>query len=189
MLDDFLARIKEEQIEKERFSDNLTFTNEYMEWLDKNTKQNPIIATDTFLYHESTVPEKDLKNAKAIQYLFEEISDYCVANYIEPKQKDYGVYYSIKNNEIGYHVGYDGGQGASFYCIRLEEPDDDALDFRHVRSGVKLQKTLYDEYLLEDLTGLIRELYNAGVSLTAIKKVTESTIDSIEIEKNNKRKK
>ena len=189
MLDNHIARLMLEQKEKEAFSQSITFSNEYMDWLDSCTQYLTSVSTDSFQYVEDKVSKKDVRNAKSIQYLFEEIRTYCDGNYIEPKKTDYGIYYSIKNNDIGYHVGFDTGQGASFYCTRLEQPDEDALDFRHIRSGVKLQKTLYDEFLLEDLTGLIRELYNAGVSLTAIKKVTESTIDSIEIEKNNKRKK
>jgi hypothetical protein len=189
MPEDYLTRLKREEQEKEAFSQSITFSNKYMDWLDKCTQDNNTIATDSFLYKEDQVSQTDLQNAKSIQFLFEEVSTYCDENYIEPKKVDYGVYYSIKNNGIGYHVGFDTGQGASFYCTRLEEPDDDALDFKHVRSGVKLQKTLYDEYLLENLSILIKELYNAGVSINAIKKTVSSSIKTIENEQTTKRQK
>lgn len=186
MLDNHIARLMVEQKEKEAFSQSITFSNEYMDWLDSCTQYLTSVSTDSFQYVEDKVSKKDVRNAKSIQYLFEEIRTYCDGNYIEPKKTDYGLYYSIKNNDIGYHVGFDTGQGTSFYCTRLEEPDEDALDFKHVRSGVKLQKTLYDEFLLEDLSNLIKELHAAGVPTTAIRKATDKTITSLEVEQTDK---
>lgn len=175
MLNDHISRLMKAQQEKEIFSESLKTSNEYMEWIEKNTRLNNSVSTDSFQYQEGTT-KKDIMNAKAIQFLFEEIREYCIDNYIEPKEREYGFYYSIKNNNIGYHVGYDGGQGAYFYCTRLEKPESDALDFKHVTSGKKLPETLYYEYILQDLSSIIQELQAAGVPEDAIRRTVETSM-------------
>jgi len=189
MLNDHISRLIKEKQDKDRFSKSLKSSNDYMEWIEKYTQSHNSISTDSFLYQAETTPKRDLTNAKAVQFLFEEISDYCSDNYIEPKKEEYGIYYSILNNNIGYHVGYDRGQGASFYCTRLENPEEDALDFKYVQSGEKLPETIYYEYLLQDLSNLVKELQSAGVPEIAIRKTVDSSIGVLEDQSIDKKQK
>ena len=179
MTNDFINKLKEQEKHKKEFVDNLTNSNDYMDWLQSFTAKKGAFATDSFLYDQEDLSEEDLKNVQDVQLLFEEILDYSDQNYIEPIIAEYGAYYSIKDGDIGYHIGYDAGQGTCFYCLRLDEPDEDALDIKHVRSGVKLPKTVYDEFLLEELQSIMEKLYDDGVSLSAIKNITNSTLERL----------
>lgn len=179
MVNDMISKMMKEKKHKKEFADRLTNSTEYMDWLRKFTEKRGSFSTDSFLYDQEDLTEDDLVNVQDVQLLFEEILDYSDENYIDPVKIDYGAYYSIKDGDVGYYIGYNAGQGTSFYCLRLDEPEEDALDIKHVRSGVKLPKTAYDEYLLEELEDIMEKLYDDGVSLNAIKTVTNSTLDRL----------
>ena len=185
MKKDFITELKRKQEHQKEFVEKMTYSTEYMDWLEAFTAKKGSFSTDSFLYDREGLTDKDMEYVEDIQILFEEISGYCEENYIEPKPHDYGVYYSIKNNDVGYHIGFDRGQGACFYCERLAEVEEDALDFKHVRSGVKLPQTVHADFELERLSDLIEELYEAGIPINAISKVTDKTIESLK-ENNSK---
>ena len=179
MHNDMISKMMREKKHKKEFVDRLRKTTDYMDWLKAFTEKRDAFSTDSFIYDQEDLTEEDLVNVHDIQLLFEEVMDYSDDNYIAPIKIDYGAYYSIKDGDVGYYLGYNAGQGTSFYCLRLDEPEEHALDIKHVRSGVKLPKTVQDEYLLEELEDIMVRLYEDGVSLNAIKTVTNSTLDRL----------
>ena len=178
MVNDFFEKLMESRKHKKEFVEKMSYSTEYIDWLESFTEKHGSFSTDSFLYGDE-LSEEEKVNVQDVQILYEEIQDYCDSNYIVPTIADFGAFYSIKHNGIGYFIGIDTGQGTSFYCTRLDEPEEDALEFKHVMSSVKLPKTIRDEYLLEELSELIECLYDKGVSVQAISETTENAIQKV----------
>jgi len=171
-------KVKEE---KNKFKDTLAYSTNYIDWLEKFTEEHGSFATDSFLYKPDVLSEEDKKNVALIEALYEVTDEYADDNFIESTPTDFGNFYSIQHNGVGYFIGFDGGQGASFYCTRLEEPEKDALEYKHLMSGVKLPKTVLVEHKLEALAELIERLYEEDVPVEAIHQKADSTIQKIKV--------
>ena len=178
---EWFEQYKKKQEEKNKFKDTLAYSTNYIDWLEKFTDVHGSFATDSFLYVPEVLSEEDKKNVALLEALYEVADEYADDNFIEATPTDFGNFYSIKHNGIGYFIGFDGGQGASFYCTRLEEPEKDALEYKHLMSGVKLPDTVIAEHKLEELTELIEKLYEENVPIEAIHQTTDTAIQKIKV--------
>lgn len=188
MMNDVIEQLIADMKKKEEFRDNITYSTDYIDWLEQFTAKNGSFANDSFLYDSKDLTEEDMKRVDEIELFFEVIHDYAEANFIYPKKVDFGAYYSIQHNGIGYNIGMDHGQGGSFYCTRLEKPVEGSLEFKHVMSSVKLPETILAEFQLEQLVALIEKLNSESVPITAIQQTVEHTIQKIKKRNEEKNK-
>lgn len=177
----YLAEQEKRYKEKKEFKNNLHFSTEYMDWLENFTNDHNVFSTDSFIYEPDSISEEDQLNVCFLEALFEEINDYSDENFINPYNTNYGQYYSIKHNGIGYDIEVDFGQGTCFYCNRLEEPRNNSLDYKHIMSSVKLPSTIRAEYKLEELTKYIEKLIEEDVPVEAIQRTTEDAIQKVKV--------
>ena len=176
--EDFLSTYEKKMRKKRFFRDELTYSTKYIDWLESFTEKNGSFSTDTFLYHPEKITETDAKNVENIETLFEAIQEYSDDNYIFPTKVDYGCFYSIQHNGVGYFIGVDYGQGTSFYCVRLDEPEEDALEYKHVMSTVKLPRTIQIDDKLDKLSSLLETL-EEEIPLEILSSSVENTFKKI----------
>ncbi len=183
MTNDWFEDYIKRQKEREEFKKSIAYSTEYIDWLDSFTKEHGSFSTDSFLYEPEKITDEERKKVDLIEALYELTDEYADENYIMPTKTDYGAFYSIKHNGVGYFIGFDAGQGTSFYCTRLEEPEEDALEYKHLMSGVKLPSTIIIDQKLEELSELIERLDREQVPLEAINQKTDATIQKIRTKK------
>ena len=104
--------------------------------------------------------EEERENIEQIETLYEVICDFAKTNYLTPVEVEFGNYFPIKHNDNYFYVGADCGQGASFYCTRLVEPEEDVLDYNEVVHNTKMPETIQKERRLEELSRIIDSLFN-----------------------------
>ena len=179
----WLERQEKEYKKKQEFKKEMHLSTDYIDWIEKFTKENTIFATDSYLYDEDAVSEEEKENIFLLEALFEVITEYADNNYINPEKKDYEIDYYIKHNDIGYQIGMNYGQGVTFHCARLEEPREESIEYKKLMSGVKLPSTIQAEYKLEELKELIERLVEEDVPIEAIHQTADATIQKIKVNK------
>jgi hypothetical protein len=142
------------------FRDELRESDRYIKWLEKFTAKNGGFDTLALTYNADKYSEYDRKNIENIETLYEVITEFAEKNYITPISTDLGNFYSIRHNDNGFYIGSDWGQGVSFYCTRLDEVEDNALNYDDVVHNGKLPETMKKEQRLEELTLMIDKLFN-----------------------------
>ena len=182
---DWMAEQQEKFRKKEEFKNNLHLSTEYIDWLEEFTNEYECFATDSFLYEEDKLTEDEKNKVFLLEALFEVISDFADNNYINPEKTDYELFYNIEHNGIGYKIGFNYGQGASFYCLRLEEPNKDAIEYESLMSGVKLPRTVKAEEKLEGLKELLEKLIEEDVPVEAIHQATDTVLQKVKTNKRN----
>lgn len=145
---------------KVAFRDELRESDRYIKWLEKFTSKNGGFDTLVLTYNSDKYTEEERENIEQIETLYEVICDYAKTNYLTPVDVEFGNYFPIKHNDNYFYVGADCGQGASFYCTRLVEPEEDALDYNEVVHNAKMPETIQKERRLEELSRIIDSLFN-----------------------------
>ena len=145
---------------KVAFRDELRESDRYIKWLEKFTAKNGGFDTLLLTYNGDNYTEEEKENIEQIETLYEVICDYAQTNYLTPTPVEFGNYFSIKHGDNYFYVGADYGQGASFYCTRLVEEDENALDYKEVVHNTKLPETIEKERRLEELSRIIDRLFN-----------------------------
>lgn len=182
-MNDFIGRMKQKEENKKNFRESLSYSFDYIDWLEQFTSKYGSFSTDTFLYDGELLTEQDKDNVSHLEEFFEDIYDYAQANYISPENITYGSFYKIQYRGIGYSIGIDYGQGCCFYCERFDNPGEDALDYKRVMSSVKLPNTIMWDSMLDELVTLIEKLDEEEVPIDAIESVTNHTIQKIKTRK------
>lgn len=104
---------------------------DYINWLESFTEKHP------FFDEEIELEIMD-ENVYKLRMFYDIIEEYAINNSIQPKNIDEGMKnaYLIKNNGIGYKIGYISGQG-SLYIVDKEEQNgnnlDDFIDFKLIQ--------------------------------------------------------
>lgn len=168
---------------KKAFKDKLHLSTEYIDWIEKFTNKYECFATDSFLYEEDKLTADEKNKVYLLEALYEVIADFADNNYINPEKEDFEVFYNIEHNGIGYEIGFNYGQGVSFYCLRLEEPKKDAIEYESLMSGVKLPRTVRAEEKLEDLKELLEKLIEEDVPEEAIHQATDTVLQKVKAKK------
>lgn len=181
MNDWFEKQMKQEEL-KNKFKENIHQSANYIAWLEEFTNKYNIFSNDDF-EEDETISEKDKNNIFLLEALFEEIHDYADENYITPESTEFGEYYSIQHNGIGYDIGHDYGQGTFFYCKRQDKPRKNSLEYKQLMSTVKLPSTVQADYKLEGLQKFIEQLIEDNVPLEAIARTTDTIIQRVKIKK------
>lgn len=181
-MDWFEEMIKQQKIKKD-FQDKMQLSTDYIDWLESFTNIHDSFATDSFLYEPDAITKEDDNNISLLDALFEVIEEYANDNYITPEKADFELFYYIKHNDIVYAIGVNVGQGGRIFCVREEEPKENAIDYKQLMSTVKLPSTVQAEAKLEELEELLERLIEENVPTEAISRTTDTVIQKVKARK------
>ena len=143
---------------KQHFVDQSVATDDYMNWLEAYCANHNGVASDQYIYESSS--EVDEERMKQLGFFFEVVQDYASRNYFYADKGSLSETYSFHHHGIGYEIGVDYGQGSYFFCRRLPEIREDALDYKNIRSNTVLPQTPIFDAKLAELAEFVRRLYD-----------------------------
>ena len=173
-------KIKKKIELRENAKRNILETPTYITWLVNFLKLYPCFSTDDWLYNPNEISKEDLKNVQDLEFLFDIISEYATKNYIYLISTDFGGYYLIKFNDIGFKVGVAAGQGTVFTCEKIDIDNCNFLDFNLVMKDEELPTTKEIRSKLSNLKEQIKNLKKT-VPKTAIQNELLDIIRDISI--------
>ena len=163
---------------KEMFSNT-----EYLKWLECFTIEHQDFSDDDWLYFPEKISQEDNQKVKNLHLFYEGIELYGKKNYIYPTECDFGGYYNIKFDNIGYEIGMLVGQGTLFFCKRTPlNKDLEYIDFKDIMNDKKKDGVDVITKQLNDLSNKILELHKKGIPLTAIIETLDTTLTEIKEE-------
>lgn len=176
---DFLTKLLEKQDKLNKIAKNY----EYINWLTSFTSKYLEFTDDDFLYSPELISKEDNINIYDLGIFFEAIDNFARSNYIYPYSSEFGGYYNIKYNNIGFEIGSLVGQGTLFFCKRVNVNNDEYfIDFDDIVNNKKLEHTSEVTSDLNKFKDYIKSLCDKGIPLEAIRDTFDSTYSEI---KNN----
>lgn len=179
---DYIEGLKiSEAKRKEMFSN----TN-YVKWLESFTIEHPGFSDDDWLYFPEKISQEDNEKVKNLHLFYEGIELYAKKNYLYPTECDFGGYYNIKLDNIGFEIGMLVGQGTLFFCKRTPlNKDLEYIDFNDIMADKKKDAVDVITQQLKDLSNSVLELHKKGIPLTAIIETLDTTLTGIKEEEKN----
>ncbi len=150
-------RIIKENQRKEAIKKDMLESTSYIDWLIHFTEENPIFSDDDWLYNEEEISKEDLERVKNLPLLFECISAFAERNYISSNKDEWGENYSINKDDIYMNIGYNAGQGTSFYCERTERKDS-SINYYNMMNKNTMMRTMHVDQRLGDISEELKEL-------------------------------
>lgn len=173
---------KKEAIKQAKIQDILS-NPDYMKWLEDFTLKYPDF-TNRYWTYSSDLSAEDSKRVEDLVILYNLISSFATKNYIYQEQRDSTVFYRIQNDNIGYEIGIISGLGIEFFCKRVEiEPGVNFIDFNDIRIDKKYDNVDYIENSLNNLSTMVRALYENGVPLEALNSTLGTTLNELKSQK------
>lgn len=169
---------KKQQEEKKQIVKWMIESDEYISWLERWTVQYSQFCDDDWLYCPNDISKEDKEKVDIFYLLFNLIDEYAGRNFISNNPCDFGCYYLIKNNNVGYQIGMMAGQGVIHFCKRVEVVDE-CIDFKDIQVNKKLENVILIEGNLEKLACLITVIAEDNTPLDAIVSTTENTVKKI----------
>ena len=181
-LDDWFEKMRiSDEKRKEMFSN----TN-YIKWLEGFTTKYESFADDSWLYTPTELSQEENEKVVNLHLLYEGIELYAKKNYIYPTECDFGGYYNIKLDNIGYEIGMLVGQGTVFFCKRTGiDKDLEYIDFNDIMTDKKKDGVDVITQQLKDLSNKVLELHKKGIPLTALIETLDTTLTGIKEEEKN----
>ena len=177
----FLKGVQElrEKFERREKSKRRIIENDnYILWLIKFTKEHPRFATDDWLYTPSLISKEDNENVTDLGLLFDIIEEYADKNFIPLFPTEWGGYYLIQYNGIGFNIEVASGQGTIFGVERLDEVTPQFIDFKLIQKNVDLESTEEIRSKFVALNEQIKEL-SKKVPVTVIRKELSNTLNEL----------
>lgn len=178
--DEYRARLDERNLKiQEMFANS-----EYIDWLSHFTIENQNFSDDMWLYFPEKISKEDGSRVNDLCLMYEGIDKYASANYIFPYHCDFGNFYKIKFNDVGFEIGTLSGQGTIFFCSRVSiEDEKEFIDFNDIINNKKSDNVTTIENSLSELSEHVISLSNNGVPLEAITNTLNSTLSKLHSEK------
>lgn len=171
-MNNYFENILNQRKESIKMSSN----DDYIIWLENFTSKYSKFSDDDWLYCPEKISEIDQNNVKKLNLFFDGIETYASKNYIYPTPNEWGSFYSIKYNDVGYNIGLAVGQGVIFYCERTQVIDG-YLDFMDIINDKKQKNSDSIRNELDKLSQSIKNLINNGIPIPAIIDTFESNIN------------
>jgi len=116
--------------------------------------------------------------------MYKGIERYASENYIYPTNCDFGNFYKIKLDNIGYEIGMLAGQGTLFFCNRVQiENEQHFIDFNDIVNNKKNNNASFIKNSLNELSNMVVTLYENGIPLEAIVNTLDNTLTEINVKK------
>lgn len=178
--DEYRARLDERNLKiQEMFANS-----EYIDWLSRFTLENQNFSDDMWLYFPEKISKEDGSRVDDLCLMYEGIDKYASENYIFPYHCDFGNFYKIKFNDVGFEIGTLSGQGTIFFCSRVSiEDEKEFIDFNDIINNKKSDNVTTIENSLSELSEHVISLSNNGVPLEAITNTLNSTLSKLHLEK------
>lgn len=178
--------IELEKVKSENIKALMSNTN-YLDWLIKFTQDKEKFCDDDWLYFPERINDNDKENVDNLCLFYEGINKYAKENYIYPIPCEFGNYYRIKLNDIGFEIGILIGQGTVFTCKRVPvEKEQEFIDFNDIRMGKKQESVDQINTSLDTLSNMVLTTYESGVPIESIVDTLEKTISEINSPKEDK---
>ena len=184
----------QEYIEKQNIKNNeikkMMSSSDYINWLTNFTIDKDAFSDNDWLYNCSTIKKEDQDNIEKLYLFYEGIDKYARNNYIYPIPCEYGNFYKIKWNEIGFEIGVLMGQGTLFFCRKLlVKENQEFIDYNDIILNKKQKQVEYIESCLNSISDMILTAYKNGVPADAIKTTLDDTIQEISSKEEENKKK
>lgn len=173
-MNNYFENILNQRKESIKMSSN----DDYIIWLENFTSKYSKFSDDDWLYCPEKISEIDQNNVKKLNLFFDGIETYASKNYIYPTPNEWGSFYSIKYNDVGYNIGLAVGQGVIFYCERTQVIDG-YLDFMDIINDKKQKNSDSIRNELDKLSQSIKNLINNGIPIPAIIDTFEANINEV----------
>ena len=139
--------------------------------------------TESYIYYPRVFDSEESKKIEDLKIFYNNILSYGNENYIYPKTFDYGKYYNIKYNNIGYRVIILTGN-IRYSCHRIEINDkDEFIDFDDILNNKKQKNVDTINLCLRLLEELINNMIDYEVPISAIEETTKDTINKALVRK------
>ena len=177
------------EIDERKSKTEFIFSNtDYINWLINFTKESGSFADDDWLYFPEQIDPKDKDFVDNFNLFYSGIEKYATKNHIYPEYVEFGNFYRIKYNGIGFEIGMQAGQGTYFYCKTIEICDDlKFIDFNDIINNKKYGNVDDINSCLNALSNLIKLLHDLGVPIESITTTFNET--KKELEKKNSEEK
>ena len=188
-----LKKLAEEFVKKQKENDkiskDLVSNTNYIEWLIKFTQDKEGFCNDDWLYFPEKLNEADRSNVYIFHLFFHGVENYAQANRIYPKPCDFGGFYKIRFNEIGFEIGMLVGQGTVFFCNKVAVKNEkEFIDFNNIMNNKKQKGVNEINEVLNYLYDVILSADENGVPIQSIINTCDSTIREIISKKEDKEK-
>ena len=172
-----IKKVVDELNEYQQEKKNIVSNSEYISWLENYTINHPNFTTEDWLYYPNKISDIDKEMVKKLEIFYGGIESYANKNYIYPSCFEYGVYYKIKFNNIGYKLSMVTGQGIRYFCKRVElENNDEFIDFNDIMNSKVQTNTEYIKNSLEDLSKLLNKMLDNNIPVESIVETTNKVL-------------
>lgn len=186
LIQDYIA----ERNKKKEIMNDIMHGTKYIKWLIQFTKAKEGFSSEDWLYFPEELSDYDRKNVELLGLFYHGIEKYADQNYIYPIPCDFGYYYNIKINKIGFEIGVLVGQGTVFFCNKTPiKKDKSYINFKDIMIGKRQENAEQIDISLEALSKMIENIYNNGVPIEAINDTYNKTINDITSNNTNTKKK
>lgn len=171
--------IDSEKVNREKINRMLSSTI-YFEWLSKFMQDKDSFSDVDWVYFPEQLEETDRENVGQLNLFFEGINEYASQNHIYPISNDFGTYYKIKLNGIGFEIGWLAGQGVVHFARKvLIEKETEFIDFADIMAKKVQENVDKINARLVSLSNMILNIYGSGVPIEAIINTFDNTIKEI----------
>lgn len=182
----YLAEEKEKNIKMKELLSNT----DYINWLVNFTKKHTNFSDDDWLYFSEKIAKEDLERVNNLHLIYHGIEKYANENYIYPTECDFGNFYKIKLENIGFEIGMLVGQGTVFFCKRVQVIDSkDFIDFYDIINNKKNKNATTIKNKLNKLFDLVVSLHKSDVPLEAIEITLDNALNEIKSKNDLEKKK
>ena len=122
-------------------------------------------------------------------FFYEGIDKYARSNHIYPSQCEFGNFYKVRLNEIGFKIGISFIQGTKFFCKKVPvESEKEFIDFNDIMTDKNQEQIDLINASLDSLSNMILTIYESGVPIESITYTLKNTINKIISKRENKSK-
>ena len=185
LVDEYIAKkkVKSEKIKK------MMSNTAYIEWLNQFTQDKYGFSDDDWLYFPEKISESDREKVEQLCLFYEGIDKYAEKNHIYPTPCEFGNFYSVKINDLGFEIGILVGQGTVFFFNKASlEDGKEFIDFNDIMIGKKQDNVDQINATLDSLSNMVVTAYESGVPIEAIVSTLDNTIKGINSKKEDKTK-
>lgn len=153
---------------------------DYIDWLIEFTQHYSNFSSDSWLYFPKEISKDDYTKVNNLNLMYEGIEEYASKNHLYPFPCNFGNFYKIKLENVGFEIGVLVGQGTLFFCNRVQiEEEKDFIDFNDIiNNKIRSNATVFDSKLNE-LSNLVVDLFQSGVPIESITNTLDNTLNEL----------
>ena len=178
-LDEYVKILIKDTKKSELRKQEINCKPKYILWLQEFTKRFPQFVDYEFVYDRKKITSNDFTNVHNLSLLYEVVERYAKENYLYVVKDDFSAEYKIKFGNIGYKIGVVNGQDTYYYCVRIDNPDNNFIDFNDIMNNNKQAHTDFITNKLNELANIITYYHEMGIPLSTLKQVINSTLQNI----------